>query len=206
MGENTGGGYGIAGRANGGHGAVFGENTAGGPALELHTTGGAAPMTVDSTAEVANLNADQLDGLDASAFMEGNGTYVTKRMTQDAPASGTTQGTLLDIPGFGTLVATCYSDARSVIQYQNGDRAVDFWNTAGDFKGAVQANESPFFVDNSADPPAGTTTLALGHGPTVIGAEGTARFSISTYADTSRCHYQLDGIETFGVSLTSRTH
>ncbi len=85
-GENTGGGYGVAGRsgvaggvglygealgggdahglradANGTGGAIVASNYGSGPALELHT-GSVAPMTVDSSLKVANLNADRVDG------------------------------------------------------------------------------------------------------------------------------------------------
>ena len=51
------------------------ENLGGGPALELHTRSGVAPMTVDSSVKVANLNADAVDGLDASALAPGR-TYT----------------------------------------------------------------------------------------------------------------------------------
>jgi hypothetical protein len=61
-GQNDGAGFGVAGRANapGGVG-VYAESLGGGPALAIHTLG-AAPMSVDSSAKVANLNADHVDG------------------------------------------------------------------------------------------------------------------------------------------------
>jgi hypothetical protein len=39
-----------------------------GPALELQVGAGQHPMAVNSGARVTNLNADQLDGQDSSAF------------------------------------------------------------------------------------------------------------------------------------------
>ncbi len=41
-------------------------------ALELTVASGHAPMRVNSTTKVANLNADRLDGLDATAFLGAN--------------------------------------------------------------------------------------------------------------------------------------
>jgi hypothetical protein len=106
-GQNDGGGFGVAGRSNnaggtgvygealggtngvsalsdGTGGAVRAENDGSGPALELHSAG--APMTVDSSAKVANLNADKVDG----ASIVSNRVVTT---TQDTH--------ILDIPGFG---------------------------------------------------------------------------------------------------------
>ena len=46
--------------------AVRATNSGGGPALGLKVASGKAPMTVNSGAKVANLNADKLDGLDST--------------------------------------------------------------------------------------------------------------------------------------------
>ena len=47
-------------------GAAFGANGAAATALDLQVEAGKAPMKVNSSALVANLNADKLDGLNAS--------------------------------------------------------------------------------------------------------------------------------------------
>src|SRR5215213_3958795 len=41
------------------------KNTAGGAAADLQVNAGTAPLTVNSTTKVPNLNADQLDGRDS---------------------------------------------------------------------------------------------------------------------------------------------
>jgi hypothetical protein len=46
--------------------ALSGKNTAGGPAGAFTVNAGVSPFTVSSTAKVANLNSDQLDGLDSN--------------------------------------------------------------------------------------------------------------------------------------------
>jgi hypothetical protein len=43
-------------------------------ALDLQVEAGKAPMKVNSETNVANLNADKLDGLDSGAFLGANGT------------------------------------------------------------------------------------------------------------------------------------
>ncbi|MDX6513545.1 MAG: hypothetical protein QOE36_3049 [Gaiellaceae bacterium] len=48
--------------------AAVAQNAGGGPALALAVNAGKAPMTVNSSTKVASLNADQVDGLDSSAF------------------------------------------------------------------------------------------------------------------------------------------
>ncbi|MDX6513924.1 MAG: hypothetical protein QOE36_3428 [Gaiellaceae bacterium] len=48
--------------------ALDAQNLGGGPALGLHSGQGHAPLTVDSTTKVTNLNADRLDGSDSTAF------------------------------------------------------------------------------------------------------------------------------------------
>ncbi len=52
-------------------------NQGGGPALELRVAAGKPPLKVDSDARVTNLNADKLDGQDASGFVRpGTKTYT----------------------------------------------------------------------------------------------------------------------------------
>lgn len=50
-------------------------NNGSGPALDLRVEEGEAPMNVNSATRVNDLNADQLDGKDESAFFSGK-TYV----------------------------------------------------------------------------------------------------------------------------------
>ena len=44
--------------------------TGSGPALAISVEGGVAPMTVNSSVRVVNLNSDRLDGLDSTDFMD----------------------------------------------------------------------------------------------------------------------------------------
>lgn len=58
--------------------ALMVSNPSGGPALELRVNAGKAPMKVNSSGKVANLNADRLDGKDAGQLVENAGktTYT----------------------------------------------------------------------------------------------------------------------------------
>lgn len=49
------------------------QNAGGGSALSLLVNAGKAPFTTNSATKVANLNADQLDGLDQSSFLRTTG-------------------------------------------------------------------------------------------------------------------------------------
>lgn len=53
---------------------VLAQNTGGGPALMAAVDPGAPPLAVSSSAKVTNLNADQLDGMNSTAFLGVNGT------------------------------------------------------------------------------------------------------------------------------------
>jgi hypothetical protein len=84
--------------------ALNAANTGGGPALGLTVNSGKSPFTVNSSTKVANLNADKLDGLDSSGFVQGGGTLFHKRLVLVKPTGWTT---LVTVPGFGDLSAEC---------------------------------------------------------------------------------------------------
>jgi hypothetical protein len=57
--------------ASSGGAGVLGKNTAGGPGLQADVTSNSVPpLKVNSTAKVANLNADRLDGFDSMGFLK----------------------------------------------------------------------------------------------------------------------------------------
>lgn len=59
------------------------DNDGSGAALDLQVEPGNAPMSVNSDGRVTNLNADTLDGQDASAFMSASTYRVDKPITAD---------------------------------------------------------------------------------------------------------------------------
>jgi hypothetical protein len=96
-----------------------------GPALGLHVRKGKAPLTVSSATQVPNLNASLLGGLAAASFVQGSGQVraYTRQLT------GEQSGTLLQIPGYGPLTASCDSTTESSVAFtNNGSFSVDLWN------------------------------------------------------------------------------
>jgi hypothetical protein len=73
----TGGEPGVQGESASPAGAgVVGKNTGGGPGLSAFVNPGKPPLAVNSNTRVANLNADQLDGKNSTAFLPSDGDVV----------------------------------------------------------------------------------------------------------------------------------
>ena len=116
--------------------AVAATNSGGGPALALTVNSGTSPFTVSSATKVANLNADRLDGLDASAFPQqasGKTTTITNRIV--IPANTGTPHLLFDVPALGEVSGVCYSDSNTpgpasgaVLEFRNQSGSLlDLW-------------------------------------------------------------------------------
>jgi hypothetical protein len=123
------------------------------PALGLTVKDGQAPLRVNSSAPVANLNADLLDGkhasdfasagelanLDAdtlggkhaSDFVQGGGVLVEGRVT--LPSTGTDQGQLLELPGLGTIdVVVDAPDSGAYLNFTSSSSSdTDVWSWPG---------------------------------------------------------------------------
>jgi hypothetical protein len=82
-------------------------NSGTGPALSLQVAKGRAPLSVNSATRVPDLNASLLGGLAASQFIQGNGQSRAFGFTMSTASNSTK--TLLPVPGFGTLSASCTS-------------------------------------------------------------------------------------------------
>jgi len=94
--------------------------------IGIHTAPNEPPLAVDSTARVKNLNADLLDGQTATAFVAGGGRIVSARLTETIPGANST---VLTVPTFGTLEATCASTGFGLL-WRNGTNpstALDVW-------------------------------------------------------------------------------
>ena len=73
-----------------------------GQALGLTVKAGTPPLRVNSSGEVANLNADELGGKHASDFVQGGGRLIEGHLD----LRYADQGTLLTLPGFGAISFT----------------------------------------------------------------------------------------------------
>jgi hypothetical protein len=93
-----------------------------GPALRLKV-GSGAPLAVNSSTKVTNLNADKLDGMD-SAELLGGGHQITGQATLTSDGSAP----VATVPGFGSISAVRQvgaagsNDCRVVFSNQSGGK------------------------------------------------------------------------------------
>ena len=122
--------------------AMF-ENTGGGPALSLVVPAGRPPLAVSSTARVANLNADRIDGVDSTSLARGTGvtTLANRTLTATGPASAP----LLDVPGIGRLSVRCTAPVGST----PGETSVSWTSATGQ---DVWTDRSPNLAAARLDP------------------------------------------------------
>jgi len=157
--------------SNGSGGAMIANNIGTGPALELHSSG--APITVDSSVKVDNLNADKVDGLDSTQLVigepgRGGGRLIAGRRTGAVPGSN-----LLIIPGMGRLsVNKCDGTVAQVKFDTAGTGPVDVMyaglasNTTLTIAAPGDVNEH---IVNSAFFPALFPSNSAVYGPTLLG-------------------------------------
>jgi hypothetical protein len=99
------------------------DNDGSGTALDLRVGQGTdpsaktvAPMKVDSQAKVTNLNADKLDGLDSTGFIQGKGNIYHGRRSL-ARFNGFDE---VEVPGFGLVRGRCLTDTGGQLVWVNG--------------------------------------------------------------------------------------
>lgn len=110
------------------------KNKVGGTALDLQVNAGQPPMTVNSKTKVANLNADQLDGMDSGAFARGRPPAWTA-ISGTSYVGSPTPGTFLCYFGY---TGNCYQN------YGSGYTTAAFTKDAFGFvhlKGLVDCND-----------------------------------------------------------------
>jgi hypothetical protein len=101
-------------------------NTSGKPAAKFNATG-TSSFAVSNAKKIQSLNADLLDGVDSSGFIQGAGHVYTGHV-ENIPIAGS--GPLLTLPGALTVSYLCQSDfvfvnftftkLRMVVQAQGG--------------------------------------------------------------------------------------
>jgi hypothetical protein len=184
-------------------------NSGSGPALRLHVARGHAPLAVNSSTQVAGLNASLLGGLAATDFMQGGGQSRAYGFTLTNGQSRE----LLVIPGFGKLVADCETvEAYAQVVYFNGPQAVDVFNNilslnataqVGNF--SVPAGDHEEFAQAVAEPNGQWAQLILryrtGSGPDT--AEHVATVTIGVDWNPSQFICDFDAIMTATPGYTT---
>jgi hypothetical protein len=135
---------GVQGETNGTGAGVLGRSTGGGPGLQAIVNSGVAPLAVNSSTRVANLNTDRLDGLEA------NGLVRAARMTNQ---------------GFLNLTETSqvYGPAVSITAPQAGfvlaNAAVTVRNPSNCTTGCVAVGQIRHVQTGGGSTPSKTTVL-----------------------------------------------
>jgi hypothetical protein len=178
------------------------DNDGSGTALDLRVGQGTdpsaktvAPMKVDSQAKVTNLNADQLDGIDSSGFVQGNG--------------GAMHGTVALSPGFGGVVLLHDTQSPHIDVFYScpgtlsNNGGVWVTNHGGETLDVFSDNGSldPTYTQISQGQIHAQPTLASGEHITFqvqgVGGIGTIEvFSVHRNSD-NKCHVQVQGLFTY---------
>ena len=95
-----------------GSAGVVAQNTGGGPALKAVVNQGAAPLSVNSSTKVTNLNADQLDGISSNGFIQGKGSTQFTRLLLPP---GANQDNFFALPGLGGFRAQCSATVAGLV-------------------------------------------------------------------------------------------
>ena len=141
-------------------------------ALNISVASGKAPLKVNAAAGTAtDLSADELDGMNSTAFVQGAGQLIDGRA---AVASDSTSP-IADVPGFGSLSvvrqlgAEGANDCRVVFRNESGAVLSRLGvrqgtNTSGVYSGIQSGvpNEDPSFVNGTEVELAGAEAQARG--------------------------------------------
>ena len=116
----------VATTKGGGQAALSAKNTGGGPAASFQVASSVAPFTVNSTAEVTNLNAGLVDGA----------SIVSNRVTGDSKRGDV----ILQIPRFGDVEVEACDGSLASFSWKAGAVAyVTWWDLPNPDEGLVQA-------------------------------------------------------------------
>jgi len=179
-------------------------STAKQPAAAFTVQGRTAPFTVSSKGKVANLNADSLDGIDSTGFVQGNGQAYGASLDYPADSSGTDHVVTV-APGFMALDLYCSAPSASATagfgnisaQPANLFYALDVGATPQQGFFDIPAGNPNWagFNLGSGDAGSGMLDLSMQGGPG--GQEiTTVRVAGKYRSATTDCHFQVQAVTT----------
>lgn len=167
-------------------------------ALNLHVAANRPPLITNSSGLVANLNADQLDGIDSSGFLQASGTGFGNSLV--VPFGS--EASLGSVSGLFDLEAQCTNDASGqfgqIIVTNDDDTSLDLFSIAasgshaGGGYGSLPSGGTGVLV-SGAQGGGMTTTLLGGAGvphEVMISAGAAYRFA------TDDCAFQVQAVDT----------
>jgi hypothetical protein len=180
---------------------------AGATALKLTVKAGKAPLTVNSSTKVTNLNADKLDDIDSSGLIHGKGkTYnlavaVTRPTDPNGPASTQYDPSPAVVPGFANVSLICpatFSSNPPAVRFtsllQSGEENVFARNDHSPDATFVPlnpfANRTQINTDSSGDLTSATINGVPG------GVETTVWLQIATVRNSNNCYFQIQALTT----------
>jgi hypothetical protein len=124
-------------------------NKGAGPALSLNIGRGKAPFSVNSSGQVAGLNASMLSGLAASQFVLGGGQVRSFGFIM--PTSSMKPRTLLRLPGFGTFNVDCgtISGEFGDVTLKTASHTLDKFVASVDSGSEIAVGSTTFFPNNN---------------------------------------------------------
>lgn len=170
----------------------------GATALGLDVAKGHAPFTVNSGTKVAKLNADRLDGVDSSGFLQGEGSVYTRAVSLSAGGAPFT-GAM--VPGLATVTLSCESDGSMGVQFNSSVNGENLFYSFP-FEGSDDTDHQQIDAGNSYGVGVGTaqpTTLfqfSLQGDPNGVQTVGTLSIGAAYRQATSDCTFQVQAITT----------
>jgi hypothetical protein len=171
---------------------VYARNTGGGPALSAVVNPGAAPLKVNSSTKVDNLNSDELDGVDSTGFLTPSVVFDEVSVQITAPAGGYGPGgspgptVTVDVPDEGG--GTGFIEVWAQVHANESGSAVGLFDVTGGGNSFVPGQDT-VCPDRVTGLPPGTLPGALFITPDNdgTGVEGDYGTPISASADFTDC-------------------
>jgi hypothetical protein len=140
---------------------VIAQNTGGGPALSAIVNSGVAPLKVNSGTKVDNLNADKLDGVDSTGFLQPSVIFDEVSATITSPSGGYGSDPISPGPSVTVTVpdeggGTGFIQVWAQVHANESSTAVGLFDTTGGGPPAFVAGQDTVCPDRVTALPPGT--------------------------------------------------
>jgi hypothetical protein len=192
---------------------VYAKNSGGGPALSAVVNAGAAPLKVNSSTRVDDLNADLLDGVDSTGFLTPSVAFdeVSAQVTSPVGGYGSDPGSpgpqvTVDVPDEGG--GTGFIQVWAQVHANESGSAVGLFDVTGGGPPTFVAGQDTVCPDRVTALPPGTLQGALIITPdnSGTGVEGDYGTPISASDDLTDCSSASGAPSPVLFEVTAGTH